>query len=85
MVDKRIRAVKLNFDNVSCLRTASALNDVELNALAFFKSLITVHLNRGEMYEHVAALFCLDEAITLLSVKPFNFSLHLLNIPFIIK
>ncbi len=59
--------------------------DVELYALAFFKSLVTVHLNCGEVNEYVSTLFCLDEAITLLCVEPFNFSLHLLNIPFIFK
>ncbi len=61
------------------------MNDVELYALAFFKSLVTVHLNSGEVNEYIAALLCFDEAITLLCVKPFNFSLHLLNIPFIFK
>jgi hypothetical protein len=61
------------------------LYDVELYRLTFFECFVAVHLDCGKVNEYVSAFFRLDESVTLLSIEPFNFTLHVLNIPFIVR
>jgi hypothetical protein len=39
------------------------LFDLELDHLAFVQRFVSIHLNGGEMYEHVFARLALDESI----------------------
>gem|GEM_PF-4781633 len=66
----------LQFNYVSSLWTASAFYDVEFDRLAFFKGFEAFGLDGREMNKNVAALLSLDKTITLLSIKPFYFTLH---------
>lgn len=68
------KTVKLQFYNVFCLWSTVALNNVELNALAFVKRFETFAYDCGEMYEYIVAAFNFDETEAFLSVKPFNCS-----------
>jgi hypothetical protein len=71
----------LQFNYVFSLRTAVAFNYVELNALAFFKSLEAFANDCGEVYEYVVSAFNFDEAETFLCVKPFNCTLLHVELP----
>jgi len=52
-----------------------ALLDLEFDHLAFVQCLVSVHLNGGEVNEHVFARLALDETIAFGSVKPFHYTL----------
>src|SRR5687767_11651312 len=47
--------------------------DLELDFLSLGERLEPVHLNGGEVYEHVFAAFLFDEAITLGVIEPLHF------------
>lgn len=57
------------------LCAAVALNDVELNALAFVQRFESVASDCAEMYEYVISAFNLDETKSFVCVKPFNCTL----------
>jgi hypothetical protein len=67
--------------HVRRLRTALALDDIELNLLAFFEGAITFAVNGGIVDEYVVAAFDTDEAVPFLSVEPLHSSLHLQSPP----
>ena len=52
--------------NLLRLRALLALRDLELDALSVFKQLVAVHLDRGEVDEHVRASIDCDESVALL-------------------
>ncbi len=60
----------LLLNNVSGLRSTSALLNVISNSLTFFERLETFTLNSGEMYEYILSVFACDEAIALFSIEP---------------
>jgi len=64
----------LQFYYVFSLWSAVALNNVELNALAFVKRFEAVAYDCAEMYEYVISAFNFDESEAFLCVKPFNCS-----------
>ena len=66
---------KLALGNVCSLLAAVAINYFEGNCLAFFKSLETLAVDSGEMYEYVLAALCGNEAVALLRIKPLNCTL----------
>lgn len=73
-------AVTLQLDNVSGLRSAVALRNVEFYGLAFVQRLEAVALDCGVMNEHVFAVLNLDEAVAFLCVKPLNCSFQCNNL-----
>ena len=52
-----------------------ALFDLKFDHLAFVQRLISVHLNGGEVNEHVFARLALDETIAFGCVKPLHYTL----------
>src|SRR5581483_2325510 len=54
------------------LRALLALRDLELHALTVLKGLVPVHLDRGEVDEHVLPPVDRDEAVALLAVEPLH-------------
>jgi hypothetical protein len=52
-----------------------ALFDLEFDRLAFVQRLISVHLNGGEVNEHVFARLALDKSIAFRCIKPLHCSL----------
>ena len=58
--------------DVAGLGSFGSLFNIELDLLAFLQVAITIALNSGEMDEHILAAFALDEAETLITVKPLN-------------
>ena len=61
--------------NVLCLPALGALDDVELDALAFLERTEAVALDSGVMHEYILAVGAAQKAETLCVVKPFNNSL----------
>jgi hypothetical protein len=61
--------------NVLCLPALGALDDIELNALAFLERTEAVRLDGGVMNEYVVTILTADESETLGIVKPLNCSL----------
>src|SRR5258705_1325940 len=57
------------------LRALLTLRDLELDALPVFQRLVAVHLDRGEVDEHVLSPVDRDEAIALLAVEPLHAAL----------
>jgi len=55
-----------------CLRTLLALDNVELDFIAFFERFVSVQLNRRVMNEHIWPVFASDESIALGVVKPLD-------------
>src|SRR5690242_14398480 len=58
--------------NLLGLRALLALRDLEFHALAVFERLVAVHLDRGEVDEHVLPPVDRDEAGALLAVEPLH-------------
>src|SRR5690349_24136617 len=58
-------------DHADVLRfvTLLAASDVELDALAFLEGLVAIGLDRGEVDEHVVALFARNESVALVRVE----------------
>ena len=52
-----------------------ALFDLKFDHLAFVQCLVSVHLNGGEVNEHVFARLALDEPIAFRCVKPLHYTL----------
>ena len=55
-----------------CLRALLALDNVELDFIAFFERFVSVQLNRRVMNEHIWPVFASDESIALGVVKPLD-------------
>jgi hypothetical protein len=66
------------------LRTFLALGNLELDPLAVLERLVTVHLNGGEVDEHVLAAIDSDKAVALFSVEPLNGSLCHWSLPLLL-
>ena len=58
-----------------------ALYDVELHIVAFLEALISVHLNRAVMNEHIGSVVPSYEPVTLGVVKPLHFASVLSHVP----
>jgi len=65
----------LQRSDVCSLQPLLAFDDLELNGLALFKRSVALGQNRALMHENVAPVFALDEAVALVHVKPFHYSL----------
>jgi len=63
--------------NVLRLKALRTLLHFELHRLTFIEGLVAVHLNGGEVYEHIFSRLALDESITLRSIEPLHCSLFL--------
>src|SRR5882672_10193263 len=61
--------------DVFSLIALRSLFDLEFDHLAFVQRLVSVHLDGGEVNEHVFARLALNETIPLRSVKPLNHTL----------
>ena len=72
-------AGRLQFDNVSRLRAASAFDDIEFDQLTFFQRFEAFSLDCREVYENVSAIFALDESVAFFRVKPLDFTLHAIH------
>src|SRR6185369_7880467 len=57
------------------LRTFLTLGDLELDAGAVLQRLVTLHVDGGEVDEHVLAAVDCDEAVALLAVEPLDSAL----------
>ena len=66
----------LPLDDIRCLRAARTLDDLKLDLLALVQGLEAFVLDRGEMNEHVAAVFPLDKSVPFFSAEPFDFTNH---------
>ena len=64
------RLVRLR--HIAGLRTLRAVDDFELNGLAFFERPEATALDRREVHKHVAARVTFDESVTLGVVEPLN-------------
>ena len=62
----------LQLNYIGSLRTAITLGDLKFNGLTFIECLEALTLNGRVVNEYVLAIICSDEAITLLSVEPFD-------------
>ena len=60
------------FRHITGLRALRAINDLELDRLAFFERPEPVALDRREVDEDVAATFAFDESVTLGVVEPLD-------------
>lgn len=71
----------LQLYNVLGLRSAVALNHVELYALTFVQRLVAIALDCAEVYEYVIAAFNFDESEALLSIEPLYCSFLHMSMP----
>ena len=55
-----------------CLGAFLALDDVELDLIAFFERFVSVQLNRRVMDKYVRPVFASDESVALGVVKPLD-------------
>src|SRR4051812_35776960 len=62
----------LDFCDVAGLRALGAVNDLELNCLAFFKRAEAVALNRRVVHKDVAASVAFDKPVALGVVEPLD-------------
>lgn len=67
---------RLEFYDVSSLRSAVAFNDFELNGLTFVERFESVALNSGEVDKNVKSFFIRNETVTFFRVEPFNSTSH---------
>src|SRR5438552_18980689 len=58
--------------DVGCLEALRPLRHLEGHLLALFERLETVHLNGGEVDEHVLTVFAGDEPVALFVTKPLD-------------
>src|ERR1700685_338384 len=65
----------LQADYVLRLQTFRSLLHFKFHRLTLVEGLITLGLDRGEMYEHILARLALDEPITLGRIKPLDCTL----------
>jgi len=54
------------------LRALLALDDIELDLIAFFERLVSVQLNRRVVNEYIWSVFASDESVALSIVKPLH-------------
>lgn len=71
---RRACRLGLTARDVLCLQAFGACLDFELNLRSFFKSPVSVHLNRAEMNKYILTAGPLDKAIALGGVKPFHYT-----------
>src|SRR5215469_98941 len=55
-----------------CLRAAVAVLDVEFDPLPLFEAAVAIHLDSGEVHEHIPATVDRDEAVALVRVEPLD-------------
>src|SRR5215831_20190808 len=55
-----------------CLRPAIAVLDVELDPLPLLEAAVAIHLDGGEVHEHVPTTVDRDEAVALVRVEPLD-------------
>lgn len=67
-----MEAGELQLDYIFGLRSAVALNHIELYALAFVQGFKAFALDGAEVDEYVFAAFHFDEAKSFFSIKPFH-------------
>jgi len=54
------------------LRSLVSLNNVKINRIAFLQRLISLHLDRTEVTEHVSPFVATQKAIALSVIEPFH-------------
>src|SRR6266536_6511544 len=54
------------------LRAAVTLRDLEFDPLPLFEAAVAIHLDGGEVHEHVPATVDRDEAVALVRVEPLD-------------
>jgi hypothetical protein len=65
-----------NFDYGIRLGTLLALNDLELNLIAFLKTLVALRLYGAVMDEHIGSALLADESKAFRVIEPLNCSLN---------
>src|SRR5271155_1638727 len=68
---------RLEAGNVFCLKAFGAFLHFKFNRLTFVERFVSVHRNRGEVYENVFPGLALDKTIALRSIEPLDCSLFL--------
>lgn len=68
---------RLEVSNVLRLEALRAFFHFKLHRLTFIQGLVTVHGDRGEVYENIFSRLALDESVTLRSIEPLHCSLFL--------
>src|SRR5215207_1247099 len=63
-------------DDLVCFAALRTVNDLELDLLTVFERLVAIGSDLGPVDEDVVLALDLDEAITLVSVEPFDGALH---------
>ena len=58
-----------------------ALYDVELHIVAFFQTLVSVHLNGAVVYEHVGSVISTNKPVPFGVVEPLHFASVLSHVP----
>ena len=66
------RACIFQSDDLVCLRALASLDDVELDLIALFETLISIYLNRAVMHEDVWSAFTTEKAVAFRVVKPLH-------------
>ena len=59
------------------LRTLLSLNDVKLDLVPFFQTLVPIELDRAVMDKHVGSIVPADKAVTLRVIEPLHFAFEL--------
>jgi hypothetical protein len=68
---------RLEAGNVLCLKAFGAFFYFKFHCLTFVERFVSIHHNRGEVYENIFTGLALDKTITLRSVEPLHCSLFL--------
>src|SRR5580700_7720825 len=68
---------RLEAGNVLCLKAFGAFGYLKFHCLAFVERFVSVHHDRGEMYENILPGLALDKTIALRSIEPLDCSLFL--------
>ena len=68
---------RLEAGNVLCLKAFGAFLYFKFHCLAFVERFVSVHHNRGEVYENIFTGLALDKTKALRSIEPFHCSLFL--------
>ena len=66
---------RLDLTNVFSLKALRSLANLELHKLTFIQRLISIHLNRRKVHEHILTRLPLDESETFRRIKPLHHSL----------
>mgnify|MGYP007058199063 FL=1 len=62
-------------NDIYCLRSTITVSDIKSHVLPFNKSLVTIRLDCGKVYEYIFAVFSFNEPKTLSGIKPFDSTL----------